>query len=301
MLDLGTLKALIDRHGGALDAPVRSFELGGKRFAAGTGPDLMGVINLSADSWYRESVCLSTEQAVRRGLRLAAEGAAIVDVGAESTLPHAGIVDDEGQRAALLPVIRGLSSAGLLVSAETYRPEVARACLGAGARVVNITGDEGAGEIFRMVADHDAAAIICFVQGGNVRRVGDLRLAADHGAVLREYFGRRIELAEGAGVRRIWLDPGMGFYYRNLKDSAERVRYQMRTFLETFRLRELGWPTCHALPHAFEYFEDEVRSAEAFFAVLAILGKTDLLRTHEVTKVRGVARAMGCFGGEGEG
>ena len=212
------------------------------------------------------------------------------------------MVDGEGQRAALLPVIRELSAAGVIVSAETYRPEVARACLEAGARVVNITGAEGTGEIFRAVADHDAAAIICFVQGANVRKVGDLKLGEDHGGALKEYFARQVALAEGAGVRRLWLDPGMGFYYGNLKDSAARVRYQMRTFLETFRLRELGWPTCHALPHAFEYFEDEVRCAEAFFAVLAILGRTDLLRTHEVKKVRGVARTMACFGpGGGDG
>lgn len=299
VLDLEALAEVLGRHRDAFSAVVQSFEIGGRRVAGGPDPELMGVLNLSPDSWYRESVCLSAGQAVRRGLRLVAEGAAIVDVGAESTLPHAEERDAEGQRAALVPVVRELAGAGVIVSAETYRSEVARACLEAGARVINITGTREAVEIFRMVADHDAAAIVCFVQGEDVRRVGELDLTGDHGAALKEYFGPLVESAEAAGVRRMWLDPGMGFYYGNLKDSARRVRYQMRTFLETFRLRELGWPTCHALPHAFEYFEDEVRCAEAFFAVLAILGKTDLLRTHEVTKVRAVMRTMGCFrGGE---
>ena len=87
----------------------------------------------------------------------------------------------------------------------------------------------------------------------------------------------------------------MGFYYKNLQDSAVRVRHQMQTFLNTFRLRKLGWPVCHAMPHAFEYFEEEVRCAEPFFAVLALLGKTDLLRTHEVAKVRGVVRTLGAW------
>jgi hypothetical protein len=67
-----------------------------------------------------------------------------------------------------------------------------------------------------------------------------------------------------------------------------RIRHQMRVFLDTFRLRTLGWPTCHALPHAFECFGEEVRSAEPFFAVLAALGKTDLFRTHEVPRTRAV-------------
>ena len=74
--------------------------------------------------------------------------------------------------------------------------------------------------------------------------------------------------------------------------SAERVRHQMRVFLNTFRLRTLGFPVCHALPHAFEFFGEEVRSAEPFFAVLAALGKTDLFRTHEVPRIKAVLDTM---------
>ena len=66
----------------------------------------------------------------------------------------------------------------------------------------------------------------------------------------------------------------------------------MKVFLNTFRLRTLGFPVCHALPHAFEYFGEEVRIAEPFFAVLAALGKTDLFRTHEVPKTRAVLRTL---------
>jgi len=139
-----------------------------------------------------------------------------------------------------------------------------------------------------MVADHGAAVIICHVQGANVREVADLDLGADPATMLRDHFARQIELATSQGVTRIWIDPGLGFYYRNLQDSGARIRHQMRVFLDTFRLRTLGWPTCHALPHAFECFGEEVRSAEPFFAVLAALGKTDLFRTHEVPRTRAV-------------
>jgi hypothetical protein len=69
----------------------------------------------------------------------------------------------------------------------------------------------------------------------------------------------------------------------------------MQVFLGTFRLRPLGCPICHALPHAFEYFGEEVRTAEGFFAVLAALGKTDLFRTHEVARVTAVLRTLGVF------
>jgi len=96
-------------------------------------------------------------------------------------------------------------------------------------------------------------------------------------------------------VSSLWIDPGLGFYYKNLGDSKTRIRHQMQVFLNTFRLRALGFPTCHALPHAFECFEDEVRSAEPFFAVMAALGKTDLLRTHEVPKTRAVLETLGVW------
>jgi dihydropteroate synthase len=146
--------------------------------------------------------------------------------------------------------------------------------------------------MFREVAYFDAGVIICFVQGDHVRAVGDLELGGDPVGAMYEFFARQVEAATSAGVSRLWLDPGLGFYYRNLQDSGTRVRHQMRVFLESFRLRSLGWPVCQALPHAFECFEDEVRAAEPFFAVLALLGQASLLRTHELTKVRGVLRAM---------
>ena len=69
----------------------------------------------------------------------------------------------------------------------------------------------------------------------------------------------------------------------------------MRTFLHTFRLRTLGFPVCHALPHAFECFGEEVRCAEPFFAVTAALGKTDLFRTHEVPRVKAVLETLQSF------
>lgn len=292
MLTLEHLAELAAAHASALPAPVASFELGGRHFGGTQPPALMGVINLSADSWYRESVCLSADAAIRRGHVLAAQGAAIVDVGAESSLAHASRVEEAAQSSALLPVVRALAQAGLLVSVETYHPSVTRACLEAGAKVLNLTGTDRSDEMFRMVADHDAAVIICHVQGANVRAVADFDFGADPIALLHDHFARQIETATRNGVRKLWLDPGLGFYYRNLQDSATRIRHQMRVFLNTFRLRTLGFPICHALPHAFECFGDEVRSAEPFFAVLATLGKTDLFRTHEVPKTRAVLETM---------
>ncbi|HUA39286.1 MAG TPA: dihydropteroate synthase [Candidatus Sulfopaludibacter sp.] len=295
MLRLEDLAELLEKNREAVSATVKEFPVGGKPFAFNSRPAIMGVVNLSTDSWYRESVCLTAEAAVQRARVLTAQGADIVDLGAESTLAHAARVGGAAQNSQLLPVIRELRAADILVSVETYQSTVTRACLETGANVLNLTGTEGGDEFFRMVAAHDAAVILCYVQGKNVREVGDFDLSGDLIEHMREYFSRQIETAQRHGVEKILLDPGLGFYYRNLQDSAVRVRHQMKVFLNSFRLRTLGFPVCHALPHAFEFFRDEVRCAEPFFAVLAALGKTDLFRTHEVPRIRAVLETMNLF------
>ena len=288
MLNLEDLADLIETNRAAARARVKEFSIGGRLFPFNSQPAIMGVINLSPDSWYRESVCLTVSDATRRGRVLRAQGADMVDIGAESTLAHAARADDAAQLEKLLPVLKALRQDDILVSVESYQPAVARACLEAGANILNLTGTDRAEEMFRMVAAHDAAVILCYVKGANVREVGDFDFSAEPVALMYEQFARQIEAAVKQGVDKIFIDPGLGFYYRNLQDSEVRVRHQMTVFLNTFRLRTLGFPVCHALPHAFEYFAEEVRCAEPFFAVLAALGKTDLFRTHEVPRIKAV-------------
>jgi len=295
MLTLEPLAALLEQNRAAASARVAEFSIGGNKFNFNSSPAIMGVVNLSADSWYRESVCLTAAAAVRHAKVLAAQGAQIIDVGAESTLAHAARVGGAAQKSKLIPVIKGLRAEKILVSVETYSPAVTRASLEAGANILNLTGTAGSKEIFKMVAAHDAAVIICYVAGKNVREVRDCDLSADPIPLLRDFFARQIEAAQRNGVEKIFLDPGLGFYYRNLQDSAVRVRHQMKIFLNTFRLRELGFPVCHALPHAFEFFGEEVRCAEPFFVVLAALGRTDLFRTHEVPRIKAVLDTLKAF------
>ncbi|HEY5296969.1 MAG TPA: dihydropteroate synthase [Verrucomicrobiae bacterium] len=295
MLKLEQLAELLEKNHAAVSARVREFSIGEKKFRFNSQPAIMGVVNLSADSWYRESVCVTAEAAIQRGKILTAQGAEIIDLGAESTLANAARTNDAMQKSKLIPVIKKLRAEKILVSVETYSPKIARATLQAGANVLNLTGHAKSKEIFKMVAANDAAVIICFVPGKNVREAGDFDFSADPVEMMRDYFSRQIEIAQRVGVEKIILDPGLGFYYRNLQDSAVRVRHQMNIFLNTFRLRTLGFPIGHALPHAFEFFQDEIRCAEPFFAVLAALGKTDLFRTHEVPRIKAVLETLKFF------
>jgi dihydropteroate synthase len=299
MLSLQHLAGLAARHAEALEAHVAEFDIRGRVFSWNSTPAVMGVINLSPGSWYRESVCLSTEAALERARLLAAQGADLVDLGAESTLAHTPRESAVSQQRQLIPLVGPLAGEGLRVSVETYHASVARACLEAGAAVINLTGTAEAEAIFDLAASHQAAVILCYLESGaagNVREVGDFNLQGDPVDRMLRFFEGHLRKAEACGLKRILLDPGLGFYYRNLQDSAVRVRHQISVFLQTFRLRTLGYPVCHALPHAFEFFGEEVRTAESFFAVLAALGKTDLFRTHEVPKIRGVLRTLQAYG-----
>ena len=292
MLELKDLSSIAHNYKDVLETQVSRVDLTANLGIPLDDPALMGVINLSPDSWYRESICLSVDSAVQRGSVLFEQGASIVDIGAESTVEQAQRVSGEEQQERLLPVIHQLSAAGIVVSTETYNVKVAEACLEAGAKVLNITGTVQNEEMYHLAAEHGATVIICYVAGKNVRDVKEIPIDEDPIPRMSSFFEREIDRANSCGLTKGFIDPGLGFYYDNLKDSSIRIRYQMKTFLNAFRLRQLGWPVCNALPHAFECFGEEVRSAEPFFSVLASLGKTDLIRTHEVSKVAAILKAM---------
>jgi len=299
MLGLGELAALAEAHAAALAHPIAPVMVGGRSHDLDAEPLVMGVVNLSRDSTYRESIAVGTESALRRGRIMAAQGAGLIDVGAESTTARAARVTEADQVRALVPVIEGLAAQGIPTSVEAYSPAVVQCCLRAGAAVVNLTGREQVERVYELAAEHGAAVVLCALPGGNAREVGDAVVGADPFPRLVDDLGARIEVARQHGVAQLVVDPGLGFFYANLTDPGVRARHQARVLVQTFRLRVLGVPICQALPHAFDLFEEEYRSAEAFFAVLALTGRANVLRTHEVAAVAATLRAWHGLAGPG--
>jgi dihydropteroate synthase len=205
MLKIEDIYEIYEKYHDALQVKVEEFTIGEKKFNFNSESAILGVINLSNDSWYRESVCLSSEQAIRRGLVLKAQGADIIDIGAESTLEKAERVEDIRQNSQILPVLKSLSQQGVLTSIETYYPQVARECLQAGANVINLTGAFDSEKIYQAVSEFDAGVIICYVQGKNVREVGDFDFGDDPTKLMYEYFANEIEIAAKYGVRKIFV------------------------------------------------------------------------------------------------
>lgn len=291
MLDFRIFSDLLRRHP-APTSNVPGFEVRGHALSFDR-TQLVGVINLSTDSWYKESVCSTAEEGIARGRALAQAGARIIDIGAESTLPDATRRSVEEQIDMLLPVVEPLVGEGLIVSVESYAPEVLLRLAEAGAQVFNLTGMKEADEVFALAKRFEVGVILCYVQGDNPREVEAFERAEDMTGHLLEYFRGLLGRAEAKGVSRCFVDPGLGFYYKNLGDSRARVTHQMDTFANAYRLWELGKPVFNILPHAPEAFgAAERRAGEPFFAVLAALGGTHVLRTHEVERVRRVLDAM---------
>jgi dihydropteroate synthase len=296
MIALAELAELAARFQSDLDRPVAPLTAGGRVYEVDVRPAVMGTINLSRDSTYRESIATSTGSALRKGRIMVAQGADFVDVGAESSTARASRVGPLEQIELLVPVIEGLVAEGIVVSAETYEPAVVRACLVAGAAILNLTGTAHHEEIYALAAEFGATVVMCFVGGANVREISDVTSDDDPIPELLHHFETRLAQARAAGVVNLAIDPGMGFFYGNLVDPMTRVRHQSSVLLNSFRLRVLGVPICNAMPHAFDIFEDQFRTAEGFFTVLSLLGGTSILRTHEVAQVSAVVTAMGALG-----
>ncbi|MEV4491671.1 dihydropteroate synthase [Micromonospora coxensis] len=176
-------------------------------------PVVMGVLNVTPDSFSDGGLYADLDAAVAHGVRLRAEGARLVDVGGESTRPGADRVDAATETARVLPVVRELAAAGVAVSIDTTRASVAEAALAAGAAVVNdVSGGLADPDMARVVRDAGCPWVLMHWRGHS-RAMSDLASYTDVVADVRAELGRRVDEALAAGVAadRIIVDPGLGF------------------------------------------------------------------------------------------
>jgi len=174
---------------------------------------VMGVVNVTPDSFSDGGEFLDPGAAIAHGRRLAAEGAGILDIGGESTRPGAEPVDAGEELRRVLPVIEALADADAQISIDTTKVEVARQAIDAGASIVNdVSAFRFAPELAELVAEAGTDCCLMHMLGEPRTMQEDPRyddVVADVKAFLEE----RMRFATDAGVReeRIWLDPGIGF------------------------------------------------------------------------------------------
>ncbi|MGS2808199.1 dihydropteroate synthase [Nocardia sp. MW-W600-9] len=176
---------------------------------------VMGVVNVTGDSFSDGGRYLDPELAIAHGVALYAAGADIVDVGGESTRPGADRVDPATEAGRVAPVIRGLVAAGVPTSVDTMRAEVAEAALDAGVSVINdVSGGRADPNMVKVVAESGVPWILMHWRAGaDYRHTGPADHYDDVVAEVRAELAAQVDLAVAAGVapERLILDPGLGF------------------------------------------------------------------------------------------
>jgi dihydropteroate synthase len=176
-------------------------------------PIVMGVVNVTPDSFSDGGEWLDPDAAVAHGRELVAQGAAILDVGGESTRPGAQPVTAAEELRRVMPVLEGLAGAGARLSIDTSKAAVAAAALDAGATLVNdVTALRGDPAMAALVAQHGCDVCLMHMLGEPRTMQRDPRYD-DVVDDVKAFLAQRLELAVAAGVaeERVWLDPGIGF------------------------------------------------------------------------------------------
>ena len=175
-------------------------------------PRIMGVVNVTPDSFSDGGRFAATEQAIQHGIALAEAGAAIIDVGGESTRPGSSPVNENEELARAIPVVKALAARGLVVSIDSRKPRVMAAALEAGARIVNDITALRDPESFSVIARSGACVVLMHMQG-EPRTMQDNPTYVWAPGDIYDFFTGRIAACAQAGIapERIAVDPGLGF------------------------------------------------------------------------------------------
>jgi dihydropteroate synthase len=262
-------------------APMR---IGGREFAWGTRTFLMGIVNVTPDSFSGDGLGTDADAAVALGLRLEAEGADIIDIGGESTRPDAEEVGAEEELRRVLPVIQRLAKQlDVPVSVDTSKAQVAAAALDAGASMVNdVRGLRHDPELAAVVARFGVPAVVMHNQRGRPVHdvIGDIKAGLE----------TSIDIATRAGVprERLIIDPGFGFGWsvqHNLeivRRLAELRRLGLPILIGTSRKSSIG--AVLGLPVEARLF------GTAASVAIAIANGADVVRVHDVKEMLQVGR-----------
>ncbi len=246
-------------------------------------PKLMGVVNVTPDSFSDGGLYRDAGTAIRHGEELVRDGAEILDVGGESTRPGAAEVSEAEELARVAPVVAGLAGTAT-VSIDTSKAAVAEAAIDVGAEIVNdVTAMRGDPEIGALCAERGAGLVLMHMQG-DPRTMQENPVYDDVVDDVKAFLAERLEAAVAAGVaeEQIWLDPGIGFG-KTLEHNLELLR-------RLGELRELGRPL--VVGTSRKSFIGKVDGSEVgdrlggtiASSVLAMAEGAEVLRVHDVAE-----------------
>ena len=263
----------------------------GKTLTFGEYTHVMGILNVTPDSFSDGGHYLDADRAVAHAKAMVAEGATLIDIGGESSRPGAVPVPAEEELSRVVPVIRALAGAvDVPLSVDTYKACVARHALEAGAHLVNdITALHGDAEMAAVVAEMEAGVILMHIQG----TPRTMQLAPHYDDVvdeIRQWLQERVQLAEASGIapERIIADPGIGFG----KTTAHNLEILKRldAFSELGKPMLIGTSRKAFIGTVLDLPLDERIEGTVATVCWAIAHGADIVRVHDVKAVSRAAR-----------
>jgi len=244
---------------------------------------VVGVLNVTPDSFSDGGRFFDAGTAVAQGMRMAEEGADVLELGAESTRPGAIALSKEEELARLLPVLRRLrTQLTIPISVDTYQPDVARAVLDEGAEIINdVYGARGQGALAEAVASSGAGLVIMHMKG----TPPDMQINPSYDDVVGEilsFLRDRVAFAEGVGVDSdaIIVDPGLGFGKR-FQDNLVLLRHLSR-FHNLGRPIMIGPSRKSFIGKVLDLPVDERQEGTAACVAAAVLQGAAFVRVHDV-------------------
>jgi dihydropteroate synthase len=254
---------------------------------------LMGIVNVTPDSFSDGGRFLEPERAIEHARQLVADGAELLDIGGESTRPGARAVGFEEELERVAPVLEALDDLDAAVSIDTSKSAVAEAALDAGAEIVNdVTALRHDEQLAGLCAERECTVVLMHMQG-TPRTMQESPAYDDVVEDVRAFLGERIEFAmrQGIAEERIWVDPGIGF--------GKNVDHNLELLRRLGELRELGRPI--VVGTSRKRFIGELTGREVddrlggtiASNVLALRAGADVLRVHDVAEMRQAALVAG--------
>jgi dihydropteroate synthase len=249
-------------------------------------PKIMGVLNVTPDSFYADSRVTELTSVLQRAEVMVQEGADFLDVGGYSSRPGATDISESEELKRVVPVIETLRKEfpGIVLSIDTFRSEVAQSALYAGADMINdITGGEGDAKMYA-VAAHTNAPYVLMHMRGTPQTMNQLTQYEDLLQEMIDYFHVRLEKLKQAGVKDVIVDPGFGFaktVEQNFKllHSLEGLQILEKPLLVGLSRKSMVWRTLETTP-------EHALNGTTVLNTVALLKGAAILRVHDVKAAR---------------
>jgi len=247
-----------------------------------TAPKVMGILNITPDSFYAGSRITSVDDALERGAKMLAEGADILDIGAYSSRPGAVDISEQEESDRLLPVVEAIAKnhPGAILSVDTFRAKIAEAGIKAGAHIINdISGGQLDNDMFAMAAKLQVPYILMHMKG-TPQNMTQLAQYEDIVPEVISYFAERIQQLTSLGVKDVILDPGFGF--AKLQQHSYTLLNRMQE-LDIFQLPILaGVSRKRMIYHLLGTTANEALNGTTVLNTVALMKGANILRVHDV-------------------